>query len=270
MWQAHRPKADEDRGWNRCHGGVPPLGRCRILAQQDQGGGFPLRGESDLSLLGPHGCPLLPWQVRSLTVTPAGAERQFGDWIVRLCFSSHAKHRRFSVILGKNALNESDPTTEQRFRVERIIVHEAFDNSEGNFRNDIGMNWCVVASVVNIRCGQNRKFLGKCFAALLKLKAKRWKCAEESSSVRTVCLPPPQQSLQPGVTCEIAGYGKERSGEEGPLSPNSQNKSSPNECLLNTCRSRPGSHCATFLMPARTILTKHITTSAHQSICNTM
>lgn len=29
---------------------------------------------------------------------------------------------------------------EQAFRVEDIIVHEGFDNSEGNFNNDIGMN----------------------------------------------------------------------------------------------------------------------------------
>nr|XP_046232129.1 plasminogen activator, urokinase b [Scatophagus argus] len=103
------------------------------------------------------------------------------------CFpgSSHAESHDFSVILGKNALNESDPTVEQRFRVEEIIVHEGFDNSEGNFDNDI---------------------------ALLKLKAKHGKCAEESSSVKTVCLPPPQRRLQPGVTCEIAGYGKEEYG----------------------------------------------------------
>lgn len=103
------------------------------------------------------------------------------------CFpdGSHAKARRFTVILGKNALNETDPSVEQSFGVEEIIVHEGFDNSEGNFNNDI---------------------------ALMKLKARNGKCAEESNKVRTVCLPPPQQSLQAGVTCEIAGYGKEKFG----------------------------------------------------------
>lgn len=103
------------------------------------------------------------------------------------CFpdGSHAKHRRFSVTLGKNVMNETDPAVEQTFRVEEIIVHDGFDNSNGDFNNDI---------------------------ALLKLKAKHGKCAEESNSVRSVCLPPPQQSLQPGVTCEIAGYGKEKHG----------------------------------------------------------
>lgn len=59
--------------------------------------------------------------------------------LVNFCFSSHENKHRFSVILGKNALNESSPATEQIFRVEEIIVHEGFDNSEGNFKNDIGM-----------------------------------------------------------------------------------------------------------------------------------
>lgn len=53
-------------------------------------------------------------------------------------FSSQTKHHRFSVTLGKNAINETDPTVEQTFSVEEIIIHEGFDNSEGNFNNDIG------------------------------------------------------------------------------------------------------------------------------------
>lgn len=103
------------------------------------------------------------------------------------CFpdGSGAKTRRFSVVLGKNALNESDPTVEQTFRVEEIIVHEGFDNSAGNFNNDI---------------------------ALVRLRATQGKCAVETSSVKTVCLPPPQQRLRSGFTCQIAGYGKEKFG----------------------------------------------------------
>ncbi|XP_061564643.1 urokinase-type plasminogen activator-like [Cololabis saira] len=103
------------------------------------------------------------------------------------CFpsGSQSKPRRFSVTLGKNALNDSNPSVEQTFRVERIFIHESFDNSEGNFKNDI---------------------------ALLKLRAREGRCAEESSSVKTVCLPPPQHNLHPGFTCEIAGYGKEKQG----------------------------------------------------------
>ncbi|KAK5928710.1 hypothetical protein CesoFtcFv8_000324, partial [Champsocephalus esox] len=98
---------------------------------------------------------------------------------------SLTKARRFSVILGKNMMNESDPTVEQTFRVEEIILHDGFVQNGESFNNDI---------------------------ALLKLRARSGQCAEESSSVKSVCLPPPQQNLQPGVSCEIAGYGKEKFG----------------------------------------------------------
>ncbi|XP_071318899.1 urokinase-type plasminogen activator-like [Trachinotus anak] len=46
----------------------------------------------------------------------------------------------------------------------------------------------------------------------MKLKARNGRCAEESNFVKTVCLPPPQQRLQPGTICEIAGYGAEKQG----------------------------------------------------------
>ncbi|CAB1338624.1 unnamed protein product, partial [Coregonus sp. 'balchen'] len=45
-----------------------------------------------------------------------------------------------------------------------------------------------------------------------KLKAIDGQCAEESSSVRTVCLPPERQALNAGSSCEIAGYGRQKEG----------------------------------------------------------
>lgn len=60
MWAARQEEADEDRGRGRGHGGVPPLGRRHILAQQVQGEGVPLWGESDFILLGSDSGPLLP------------------------------------------------------------------------------------------------------------------------------------------------------------------------------------------------------------------
>ncbi|XP_062330145.1 tissue-type plasminogen activator-like isoform X1 [Osmerus eperlanus] len=103
------------------------------------------------------------------------------------CFpdGSFTKTRRFSVTLGKSAINETDDTNEQTFQVEEVIIHSDFDNSEGNFNNDI---------------------------ALLKLRATAGQCAEQTSSVKTVCLAPAGQTLNPGISCEIAGYGKEREG----------------------------------------------------------
>lgn len=55
-----------------------------------------------------------------------------------MSFRSHLKTRHFSVVLGKNALNESKSSAEQKFGVEQIIVHRDFDNTDGNFNNDIG------------------------------------------------------------------------------------------------------------------------------------
>lgn len=48
--------------------------------------------------------------------------------------------------------------------------------------------------------------------ALLKLRAVGGTCAKKSRTVGSVCLP--QQPLRPGLSCEIAGYGKEKHGEE--------------------------------------------------------
>uniref|UniRef100_A0A3P9JGZ8 trypsin n=1 Tax=Oryzias latipes TaxID=8090 RepID=A0A3P9JGZ8_ORYLA len=101
------------------------------------------------------------------------------------CFldGSRSRARHFSVTLGKSALNESNPDTEQTFKVDKIFIHEGFDNSDGNYNNDI---------------------------ALLKLKPKRGRCAEESAAVKPVCLPPPAQTLHPGFPCQVSGFGKER------------------------------------------------------------
>lgn len=50
-------------------------------------------------------------------------------------------------------------------------------------------------------------------SALVQLKPRQGRCAEESQSVKVVCLPPPGHMVQPGVTCEITGFGKEKHGE---------------------------------------------------------
>ncbi|XP_061782693.1 plasminogen activator, urokinase b isoform X2 [Nerophis lumbriciformis] len=103
------------------------------------------------------------------------------------CFpdGSQNKQNRFRVILGKSSLNESDQALEQTFRVEKIIVHADFDNREGNYDNDL---------------------------ALIELKSKRGRCAQQSHGVKSICLPPPGQNLPPGFACEIAGFGKEKHG----------------------------------------------------------
>ncbi|XP_041116470.1 urokinase-type plasminogen activator-like [Polyodon spathula] len=104
-------------------------------------------------------------------------------WILTAahCFQEgpDAKPGQYSVYLGKDALNATDSRKEQKFDVENVILHHEFDSNQGNYNNDI---------------------------ALVKLSGQ---CAVESSSVKTVCLPPSNQMLPQGSYCEIAGFGKE-------------------------------------------------------------
>lgn len=45
-------------------------------------------------------------------------------------------------------MNETDLSVEQSFKVEEIILHDGFDNSDGDFNNDIGTNTSSDASVL--------------------------------------------------------------------------------------------------------------------------
>ncbi|KAI3363151.1 hypothetical protein L3Q82_011800, partial [Scortum barcoo] len=89
--------------------------------------------------------------------------------------------QNLSVYLGKTAINETDADKEQKFTVERIIIHKDFN--EESLDNDI---------------------------ALLKIKSKDGRCAEKTDFARTACLPPPNIKLPAGFQCSIAGFGMER------------------------------------------------------------
>uniref|UniRef100_W5MAD4 Urokinase-type plasminogen activator n=1 Tax=Lepisosteus oculatus TaxID=7918 RepID=W5MAD4_LEPOC len=108
-------------------------------------------------------------------------------WLVTAahCFPNGASTdpNRYSIFLGKGAINETDSRKEQKFQVEKIIIHPAFDDSQGNYNNDI---------------------------ALVKMRSRSGQCAVESRAVKTVCLPPQNRMLPAGSTCEIVGYGRER------------------------------------------------------------
>ncbi|XP_061646933.1 tissue-type plasminogen activator-like [Phyllopteryx taeniolatus] len=99
------------------------------------------------------------------------------------CFSNGERTnlQRMSVFLGKSAINETDDVNEQKFTVEKMILHQAYN--ETNYNNDI---------------------------ALLKIKSRNGGCAVRSETARTVCLPPPHTQLPAGSQCIIAGFGKEK------------------------------------------------------------
>ncbi|XP_061692941.1 plasminogen activator, urokinase a isoform X2 [Syngnathoides biaculeatus] len=90
--------------------------------------------------------------------------------------------QRLSVFLGKSAINETDDVNEQKFTVEKLILHQTYN--EANYNNDI---------------------------ALLKIRSSSGSgCAVRSESARAVCLPPPHTQLPVGSQCIIAGFGKEK------------------------------------------------------------
>ncbi|XP_026164703.1 plasminogen activator, urokinase a [Mastacembelus armatus] len=98
------------------------------------------------------------------------------------CFADgkETKLQHLSVYLGKNAINETDADREQRFKVEKLIIHQKYN--ESNFDNDI---------------------------ALLRIKSGNEGCAVKSATVRTVCLPPAHTQLPAEFQCSIAGFGRE-------------------------------------------------------------
>ncbi|MED6251345.1 hypothetical protein ATANTOWER_028905 [Ataeniobius toweri] len=88
--------------------------------------------------------------------------------------------KTLSVSLGKTEIKDTDPDREQRFTVEKLIIHQKFNLS--SYNNDI---------------------------ALLKISNTIGRSAFKTASVRTVCLPPLNTHLPVGFTCSIAGFGKE-------------------------------------------------------------
>ena len=66
--------------------------------------------------------------------------------------SEAIKLRHLSVFLGKSAINDTDANREQRFTVEKMIIHQDFNDTR--FDNDIGVHvHCV------FRYGTNEKMI---------------------------------------------------------------------------------------------------------------
>ncbi|XP_053548129.1 urokinase-type plasminogen activator [Bombina bombina] len=100
------------------------------------------------------------------------------------CFSGSniPEPKDFSVILGKSLLFETNKDLEQKFQVEKIILHSEYSDETGAHNNDI---------------------------ALIKIRSPSGKCASLTDSVQTICLPPSGLQLSDATKCEVAGFGKE-------------------------------------------------------------
>uniref|UniRef100_A0A8D2F2F2 t-plasminogen activator n=1 Tax=Theropithecus gelada TaxID=9565 RepID=A0A8D2F2F2_THEGE len=101
-------------------------------------------------------------------------------WILSAahCFQERFPPHHLTVYLGRT-YRVVPGEEEQKFEVEKYIVHKEFDDD--TYDNDI---------------------------ALLQLKSDSSHCAQESSVVRTVCLPPADLQLPDWTECELSGYGK--------------------------------------------------------------
>ncbi|KAK2876059.1 hypothetical protein Q8A67_020155 [Cirrhinus molitorella] len=136
-----------------------------------------------------------PWMAAVFSRSSRGKTFTCGGSLISPCWVLTAAHcfpdgaqtntNKLLVFLGKNAINETDVQREQEFTVSKLFIHEHFDNTEGNFNNDI---------------------------ALLKIHGSDGRCAKESNSVKTICIPEAHQSPSAGTSCEVTGYGREQEG----------------------------------------------------------
>ncbi|XP_035958197.1 tissue-type plasminogen activator [Halichoerus grypus] len=129
-----------------------------------------------------------PWQAAIFVKTRRSPGEKFfcGGILISSCWVLSAAHcfqerydaHHLRVVLGRT-YREVRGEEEQKFEVEKYIIHEEFDDD--TYNNDI---------------------------VLLKLKSESLHCAQESDAVSTVCLPEANLLLPDWTECELSGYGK--------------------------------------------------------------
>uniref|UniRef100_A0A671RYG5 trypsin n=1 Tax=Sinocyclocheilus anshuiensis TaxID=1608454 RepID=A0A671RYG5_9TELE len=171
----------EDCDIPRCakdHGTIPSFSLCWQCGQREERNMKVVGGA--LSSVARH-----PW----MAAVARGRAFTCGGSLISPCWVLTAAHcfpdgiHKISVFVGRNAINETDAQREQEFRVSELFIHEHFDNTD----------------------------------ALLKIRSPDGRCAKESSSVKTVCIPEAHQSLSVGTSCEVTGYGREQEGNQWSL-----------------------------------------------------
>uniref|UniRef100_A0A8C9SLD9 trypsin n=1 Tax=Scleropages formosus TaxID=113540 RepID=A0A8C9SLD9_SCLFO len=126
-----------------------------------------------------------PWQV-SLQVRPKGTDIDFGHYcggiLIRSCWVLTAAHcinndTDKQVVLGVTSLKKFSPDV-QVIDVVEAITHEDYRETPGALYNDV---------------------------ALLRLKGSEGRCANETETVRTACLP--TETFPDKTECTISGWG---------------------------------------------------------------
>uniref|UniRef100_A0A667G587 t-plasminogen activator n=1 Tax=Lynx canadensis TaxID=61383 RepID=A0A667G587_LYNCA len=129
-----------------------------------------------------------PWQAAIFVKNRRSPGERFlcGGILISSCWVLSAAHclqeryppHHLKVVLGRT-YRVVPGEEEQKFEVEKYIIHKEFDDD--TYDNDI---------------------------ALLKLQSDSLQCAQESDTVRTVCLPEADLRLPDWTECELSGYGK--------------------------------------------------------------
>ncbi|XP_045142790.1 tissue-type plasminogen activator [Echinops telfairi] len=164
--------------WEYCD--VPQCSTCGL--RQDKQAQFRIKGGLYTDITA-H-----PWQAAIFTKNRKDPGESFhcGGILINSCWvlsAAHCFQERFApqnlkVVLGRT-YRLIPGEKEQKFEVEKYIVHKEFDFD--TYNNDI---------------------------ALLKLKSDSSHCAQESNSVRPVCLPEAGLQLPDWTECELSGYGR--------------------------------------------------------------
>ncbi|NXS11052.1 HABP2 protein, partial [Neodrepanis coruscans] len=129
-----------------------------------------------------------PWMASVQMKTPYGNQHFCGGVLIKSCWVLTAGHcfeykrENIQIVLGKQNLSKREHQ-EQTFEVEKIIIHDKYNDMHDVPHNDI---------------------------ALLKLKPVDGHCAVETKYVKTACLP--NFFFPVGTDCFISGWGETETG----------------------------------------------------------
>lgn len=127
-------------------------------------------------------------------------------------FLNSEPNNDMQVVMGGLSL-DMDETTEQTIRVEEVIVHENYLETQSAVYNDISIHISFTLCAIFMATISaffyffflNSVLLFELILGLLRLRNKDGVCAIETQFVKSACLPDAQ--LPDGLECTISGWG---------------------------------------------------------------